>query len=240
MMDLYYDLIDNKYEIGRSICFIITRPKPREVWAADFRNRIVHHLIYNKFFHTFTKSFAYDSYACLPNKGTLNAAKRLKKFLRSCSQNYTKKTYFLKADIKNFFMTINKDILFGIICKKVSNPWWQNLIHKILYNDCKAKVIVKLSKKLLKFIPQHKSLFNANEKHGLPIGNLSSQFFANIYLDELDQYIKRNLKCKYYIRYVDDIVILDQNPQKLNQVYDSICSFVNLKLQIEFHEKKNN
>lgn len=238
IMDLYYDLINDRYVVGRSICFVITKPKPREVWAGDFRDRIVHHLIYNKFFHTFSKSFIHDSYACLPNKGTLNAAKRLEKFLRSSSHNYKHKTYFLKADIKNFFMTINKDIMFELICKKVTDSWWQKLIHKILYNDCVSKVIVKSPKRLLNLIPKHKSLFNANKSHGIPIGNLSSQFFANIYLNELDQYIKRHLKCKYYIRYVDDIVIMDQDHQRLNQIYEKICNFTSQILQIEFHEKK--
>jgi len=238
IMDLYHDLIHDRYQIGRSICFVITKPKPREVWAADFRDRIVHHLIYNKFFHIFTKSFIHDSYACLPNKGTLNAAKRLEKFLRSSSHNYKRKTYFLKADIKNFFMTINKDIMFELICKKVNDKWWQNLIHKVLYNDCVSKAIVKSPKKLLNLIPKQKSLFNANKTCGLPIGNLSSQFFANIYLNELDQYIKRDLKCIYYIRYVDDIVIIDQSHQRLNQIYDKICIFTKDVLHIEFHDKK--
>lgn len=237
-MDLYYDLVNDNYQIGRSICFVITKPKPREIWAADFRDRIVHHLIYNKYFDLFSKSFIYDSYACLPTKGTLNASKRLEKFTRSCSHNYQFRTYFLKADIKNFFMSIDKNILFDLICQKVTNPWWQNLIKLVLYNDCRKNAVIKSSRSLMKQIPRQKSLFNAKRDCGLPIGNLSSQFFANIYLNELDQFIKRTLQCKYYIRYVDDLIILDQNPKKLNMIYNLVCQFVKTNLNIEFHEKK--
>lgn len=241
LMDLYYDLIYGKYEIGKSICFVVTKPKPREIWAADFRDRIVHHLIYKKFFDVFSKGFIYDSYACLPDKGTLKASQRLEKFMRSCSNNYQNKTYYLKADISNFFMSINKDILFQIIKRKVKNVWWLNLMQKIIYNDCTQNYHMKSDKTLLNLIPTHKSLFNVvkNLKNtGLPIGNLSSQFFANIYLNELDLFIKHKLKCKYYVRYVDDIVILDKTPQNLNQYYSKICNFTETELNIKFNPSK--
>ena len=238
LMDLYYDLINEKYEIGRSICFVVTKPKPREIWAADFRDRIVHHLIYNKFFNVFAKEFIYDSYACLPDKGTLKASQRLEKFMRSCSNNYQNKTYFLKADISNFFMSINKDILFEIIQTKIKDKWWLNIIHKIIYNDCTENVYIKSDETLLKLIPKHKSLFNVVKKCGLPIGNLSSQFFANIYLTLLDLFVKHVLRCKYYIRYVDDIVMLNNCPKTLNEYYKRICEFIETKLQVKFNPRK--
>jgi RNA-directed DNA polymerase len=238
LMDLYYDLIENKYEIDRSICFVVTKPKPREIWAADFRDRIVHHLVYNKFFNTFSKTFIHDSYACLPDKGTLKASQRLEHFVRSCSNNYQNKTYFLKADISNFFMSIDKNILFELIKEKVKHDWWLNIIHKIIFNECIKNVYVKSDESLLKLIPKHKSLFNVPKNCGLPIGNLSSQFFANIYLNELDNFVKRKLKCKYYVRYVDDIVMLHNSPKILNEFYEQICNYTESKLKVRFNPRK--
>jgi hypothetical protein len=238
LMNLYYELINNTYKVSRSLCFAVLKPKPREIWAASFKDRIVHHLIYNKFYNEFQKNFIFDNFAYLPNKGTLYASNRLENFIRSSTNNYKKEIYFLKADIDNFFVSINKNTLFNLIKLKVKDIWWQNLIEKIIFNDCTKNCIIKSSKKVLSNIPSHKSLFNAKSNCGLPIGNLSSQFFANIYLNELDQYAKHKLKIKYYIRYVDDIVILNESATVLNEFYNSMNNFLNNHLQINFKESK--
>lgn len=238
LMDLYYELIENRYQPQRSICFVVTRPKAREVWAANFRDRIVHHIIYNRYSQLFYNSFIYDSYACIPEKGTLKAANRVQHFMRSASKNNTVGTFYLKADVANFFVSIDKTILESLLVKKITDEWWFNLTKIVLYNEHKNGVLIKSNKFLLNKVPRHKSLLQAKHNRGLPIGNLSSQFFANVYLNELDQYVKHHLKAKYYARYVDDIVIIDTDSSKLNKIYDSMNAFINTNLGIAFHPNK--
>ena len=238
LMDLYYELLSGEYQPGRSIMFVITHPKPREVWAADFRDRIVHHLMYNRYADQFYRRFIHDSYACIPKKETLRAAQRLQHFVRSATNNHTKSAWFLKADIANFFVSIDKQILEGLLSKQIKDPWWLNLTRIILHKDPKDNVHIKSSKSLLQKVPSYKSLLNAPNGLGLPIGNLSSQFFANVYLDQLDQYAKHKLKTKYYARYVDDIVIVGTNGGWLNEVYESLNDFAKQNLKVSFHPLK--
>jgi len=208
LMDLYYELVSGEYQPGRSIMFVVTRPKPREVWAANFRDRVVHHVLYNRYADHFYRRFIHDSYACIPEKGTLRAANRVQHFIRSATKNHTQPAWFLKADIANFFVSINKQILDELLMKHITHPWWVWLTRLILHKDPRDNVYIKSDAALLSKVPPHKSLLNATTGFGLPIGNLSSQFFANVYLDALDQYAKHTLKLRHYARYVDDIVVI--------------------------------
>jgi len=238
VMNLYYELKNQTYEPGRSIMFVVTHPKPREIWAANFKDRVAHHLLYNKYAKLFYKKFIYDSYACIPEKGTLRAAQRIQHFIRSVTANHTTNAWYLKADIANFFVTINKQILDKLLMKYIKDPWWQWLTRKILHKDPRENVYIKSSKTLIKQVPAHKSLLNAPHGYGLPIGNLSSQFFANVYLDVLDQYAKHKIKIQHYARYVDDIVILHNCPKILNYYYQEMSQWIQTQLQINFHPKK--
>jgi retron-type reverse transcriptase len=238
LIELYDELINNTYYPGQSICFVVEYPKVREVWASNFRDRVVHHILYNRYSQRFHNSFIHDSYACIPGKGTLAAADRLQHFMRSASLNNTKETWYLKADVANFFMSINKNILDTILTKKITDPWWMNLTRIILHHNPTTDVYVKSDKKLLKTVPYHKSLFHADGHHGLPIGNLSSQFFANVYLNELDQYAKHTLKLTHYIRYVDDIVVLGNNGGVLDEKYNLLNTFAQNNLELEMHPNK--
>ena len=238
IFSLYDELINRSYTPRSSDFFIVLHPKPREIWAAQFEDRIIHHLFYNKFYSTFTNSFIHDSYSCIPGKGTLNAAKRLDHFVRSSTKNYSVRSYYLQCDIKSFFTSINKDVLFFILSKKIKEDWWVWLTKTIVYNDPTKKFVYKSPKNKQKLIPPHKSLFNASESVGLPIGNLTSQFFSNIILNELDQYCKHTLKCKHYIRYADDIVILHNDPNMLNWYYEQMCNFVATNLLLNFNPAK--
>lgn len=237
LMDLYYDLKTGQYQIGRSICFLVDKPKVREIWAANFRDRIVHHLLYNKIKDRFHNSFIHDSYACIPEKGTHRAVDRAEKLCRSLTQDYKEKAYYLKMDVANYFVSIQKDILSKLIAKKVHEPDWMDLANQILFHDPTKNVYIKSDSKLLDLIPPHKSLFSANG-NGLPIGNLSSQFFANIYLNELDQFAKHCLKIKHMVRYVDDIIIFDKDPQKLHSYIKLMDDYARKNLKIHFHPNK--
>lgn len=222
LCELHDELISGQYQPGRSICFVITRPKPREVWAAEFRDRIVHHLVYNKIAGRFLASFTADSCACIPGRGTLYAAKRLEHQVRSVTQNWARPAYYLKCDLANFFVLIKKPVLLQLLARRVHEPWWLNLTTTVLMHDPRFDVEVRGSRDLLKRVPPHKSLFNAPSEQGLPIGNLSSQFFANVLLDVLDQQVKHKLKAPHYIRYVDDFVMVHPSSDWLNQAMASV------------------
>lgn len=238
LMDLYYELKDQSYRPGQSIMFVVTNPKAREVWAANFRDRVVHHVLYNKYSEQFYRRFIHDSYACIPEKGTLRATNKVQQFIRSATENHTKPAWFLKADVANFFVSIDKQILDGLLAKQITDSWWMWLTRVILHKDPRDQVYIKSRPNLLAKVPRHKSLLNAPDGFGLPIGNLSSQFFANVYLNELDQFAKHNLKTVYYARYVDDIVVIGNNAKWLNWVYNSMAIFAEQTLKVKFHPNK--
>jgi RNA-directed DNA polymerase len=238
LMDLYHELVAGVYAPGRSMCFVVLYPKPREVWAADFRDRIVHHLLYNRVSARFYRRFIADTFACIPERGTLKAATRLEAFMRAASENYAKPTWFLKADIANFFVTIDKGVLDRLLARRITESWWINLCRIILHHDPTKDVHVRSSDALMARIPKHKSLFSSDSTTGLPIGNLSSQFFANVYLDPLDQFAKHRLKLRWYARYVDDIVALGESGEGLFSAYQALAEYAETELKIAFHPKK--
>jgi RNA-directed DNA polymerase len=236
--DLYDELLDGSYRPGRSICFVITRPKPREVWAADFRDRIVHHLLYNRVAPRFHASFIADSCACIPGRGTLYAAERLESKVRSITQNWSRQAYYLKMDLANFFVSIDKRVVRDLLAKKITEPWWMQLAETVLFHDPRYGVEIHGSTELLKKIPPHKSLFRQDDDHGLPIGNLSSQFFANVLLDSLDQYAKHKLQARHYVRYVDDFVLLHESTQWLNGAREYIEAWLPDRLHLHVNPSK--
>jgi len=222
LVDLHADLCSGQYRPGRSICFVITRPKVREVWAADFRDRIVHHLLYNHIAPRFIARFDAGSSACIPGRGTLYAAQRVEAGVRSVSQNWSRPAWYLKMDLANFFVAIDKHVLLAQLARHVNEPWWLQLTETVLMHDPRTDVDVRGGAALLARVPPHKSLFNAPADTGLPIGNLSSQFFANVHLNELDQFAKHQLRARHYTRYVDDFVLLHESPQWLNAARERI------------------
>ncbi|CCY23917.1 retron-type reverse transcriptase [Brachyspira sp. CAG:484] len=238
LVKLYDDLISGNYEISESICFIVLYPKPREVWAACFRDRVVHHLIYNEISKRFYNRFIKDTYSCIPERGTTNAVKTLKRYVRAVTNDYTETAYYLKADLKNFFVSIDKNILYAEIKKLVPEDWLLKLIKQVIFHDCKTKVEIKSSKWKFDLLPTYKSLWYTPDEKGLPIGNLTSQFFSNVYLNVLDQYVKHHWKCKYYCRYVDDFIILDKDPQKLNEIHKDLTRFLKERLALDLHQNK--
>jgi len=248
LFQLQKELENKIYKPGHSICFVITEPCPREIFAATFRDRVVHHLLVREIEQIGEKSFIFDSFSCRKNKGTYSAVKRLRDFIRKATKNYSKKALCLKLDISGFFMAINHNILYKILKElvlKQNRPyWWKRdvlwLAKVIIFHKPTSNYIIKGNISLFKLIPSRKSLFGAAKDKGLPIGNYSSQFFANLYLNNLDHFIKRELKCKYYVRYVDDLVILSQDRGKLKYFRDKINIFLkeNLNLQLNLDKTK--
>lgn len=222
LLTLYEDLQAGTYIPGKSICFVVTRPKAREVWAADFRDRIVHHLLYNRIGPGIERSFVADSCACIPERGTLYAARRLEQKIRSATQNWSRPVFYLKCDLANFFVSIDKTVLLGQLHRRIGGIWWAQLAETILMHDPRGDVEIRGSRSELALVPPHKSLFNAPADHGLPIGNLSSQFFANVLLDDVDQFVKHQVRAPHYVRYVDDFVMVHTCAQWLNHARQQV------------------
>ena len=204
--------------------FIIRDPKTRVISASAFRDRVVHHAVCNILLPIFEKSFIFDSYANRKNKGTHKALKRFDYFKEKVSKNgrlllNAKNNnqvcgYVLKADMRHYFDSVSHDIMIKIISRKVKDEKVIWLVKKILENH--------ESKKYGK---------------GMPLGNLTSQIFANIYLDELDKFVKHRLRAKYYIRYVDDFVILHQSKEMLQIYKEQIDEFLKT-IKLELHAEK--
>ncbi|KVO95581.1 reverse transcriptase [Burkholderia ubonensis] len=235
---LYDELADGSYTPGRSTCFVITRPKPREVWAAAFRDRIVHHLLYNRIGPRFERSFIADSCACIKGRGTLYAAQRLEAKVRSITQNWSRRAFYLKCDLANFFVSVDKRILLDLLFAKISEPFWRALTERVLMHDPRGDFEYRGDPLMMQLVPPHKRLMEQDEHLGLPIGNLSSQFFANVYLDVLDQRAKHVLGARHYIRYVDDFVFLDESPARLNEMLADVTTFLPARLGVRINPRK--
>ena len=245
LFKLKQEILNGSYQPGRSIAFIVDKPVKREIFAADFRDRVVHHLIINKLNPLFEKEFISDSYACRVGKGTHYGIKRVAGFIQNCSHNYTGDCYILKLDILGFFMHINRFILFERLEKfiqvKYHEPDKELLIHlckQIIFNDPTQNCTIKGSIKNWEGLPNNKSLFHSAPGCGLPIGNLTSQVFANFYMNSLDHFIKYDMGIKYYGRYVDDFVIIHPDKEYLKRLIPLLTSYLSTTLQLTLHPKK--
>ncbi len=235
---LEQELRNRTYHPSHSILFAAKKPKLREIFAADFRDRVVHHILVKELEKVWEPMFIHDSYACRIGKGTHKAVIRLQTFLRKITKNGHIRAYYLQLDVKDFFTSIDKDILFALIKAKLNNLEVLWLTEKILFWDCTTSYIRRGNQELLSNIPDNKSLFGKENRRGLPIGNLTSQFFANIYLNELDQFAKHKLKAKYYLRYVDDFVLVSHDKDKLIRWKEEIKDFLTAKLNLQLHPKR--
>ena len=241
-----------------STCFIIERPAKREVFAASFRDRVVHHLYFNYTHDLFERTFISDSYSCIEGRGTHYGIKRLYNHIRQESRNYTRECYVLKFDKRGYFMHINRSKLLKItkdsiikmsmhrICKKSAQTWadvidvnfilW--LTEVIVTLDPTKNCIIKGNQKEWKGLDAKKSLFNAPNDCGLPIGNLTSQLLSNVYLNVYDQFMKRVLGCKHYGRYVDDSYVVSSDKQWLHSIIEKVRAFLDDVLGLELNMGK--
>ena len=207
---IHLELKNQTYKHGGYTDFYITDPKQRHIHKALVGDRIIHHAVFRILNPVFEKTFIYSSYSCRKNKGTHRGVNRFQKIARKISGNSHKNCFVLKCDIKKFFQSVDHNILLEIIRKKL--------------NDSKTLALIK-------GIVQS---FNT----GIPIGNLTSQLFANVYLNELDQYIKHKLKIPFYIRYTDDFVIIHNNINKLELWLKEIQWFISSNLKLQLHPNK--
>ena len=213
---LRLELFFHSYKPKPLKTFIIRDPKTRKISKSDFRDRIVHHALINILEPISDKVFIYDSYANRIGKGTTKAIERLKLFIIKVTKNNKRNTYCLKPDIKHYFETVNHEVLLNLIKRKIKD-------NRVIW--------------LIKIILENYYFKEKNK--GMPLGNLTSQFFANIYLNELNRFVKHELRAKYYIRYVDDFVILHENKNKLNFYKNQIKEFLKNNLKIELHKDKS-
>jgi len=204
LLRLQQELIDRTYRPGSYKVFIVREPVKRMISAAPYRDRVVHHALCNIIEPFFERSFIHDSYANRKEKGTHKAVDRFQSYLR-------KYRYVLKCDIKKYFPSIDHDILYAAIEKRIADPDVLWLIQTIIENSNQQEPVLDHYDGDNLFSP-------LDRRKGLPIGNLTSQFFANIYMNGFDHYIKDELGCKAYLRYVDDFAVFDDNKDRLWEI----------------------
>jgi hypothetical protein len=244
---LYNELNSKTYTVGRSIAFCVERPVKREVFAADFRDRIVHHLLINRLNDMFEEEFIDDSYSCRVGKGTQHGIERCAMFMKEATNNYTEDAWIIKCDLKSFFMTIDKPKLYDKLVKHIEEhyepkdkndiPFIKYILGLIVFNEPQNNCILKQSRHNWDNLPREKSLFYCDKDKGIPIGNLTSQIFANFYLSEFDHYITDELGIKYYGRYVDDFFIITRNKDEITDIVNK-CREKLRGMGVTLHPKK--
>jgi len=216
VLNLHEELVSKTYRHGDYESFYVNDPKRRHIHKANVRDRLLHHAVYRLLYPFFDRTFIYDSYSCRIGKGTHKAINRFRDMVYVVGKNHHRTSWVLKCDIKKFFASINHQILL-----------------KFLSEHIQDKDIIWLLSNIVRS-------FEANNRSGtgLPLGNLTSQLFANIYMNYFDQWIKHKLKAKYYIRYADDFVILSYDKKWLESIIDDIKLFTENNLKLTLHPEK--
>ena len=212
---LHNDLRNKSYKHSSYEYFRITDPKVRDIHKASVRDRLLHHALHRVLYPYFDNKFSFDSYSCRLGKGTHKAVERFKEFAYIESKNHTRTIWVLKCDVRKFFATIDHEILKDILERYISDNDICWLLNQIIDS----------------FEPIKKGT-------GLPLGNLTSQLLVNIYMDEFDQFVKRKLKIKHYIRFADDFIIFLRDKSDLSTVYRYIVDFLQNELALSIHPDK--
>ncbi len=213
---LHLDLANKTYQHGSYKAFKINDPKPRDIHKSSVRDRHLHHAMYRILYPYFDRKFIFDSYSCRQDKGTHRAFNRFREYGRKASLNHTRTVWVLKGDIRKFFANINHAILMNILKRHIKDSdvvWLLNNIVASFHTKNRQGV-------------------------GLPLGNLTSQLLINIYMNEFDHFLKRELKIIYYIRYADDFVILHEDKHYLQQLLPKISLFLEARLKLSLHPNK--
>jgi retron-type reverse transcriptase len=209
------DLAVGNYLHGGYKPFYLRDPKLRMIHKASVRDRLLHHAVFRVLYPIFDRGWIYDSFSSRESKGTHAAMKRFRDFAWKVSQNNTRPVWVLKADVRKYFDSIDHHILEQFLYRALpDNDRLKGLLHDII------------------------SSYSTVPGKGIPLGNLTSQLFANVYLNPLDQYVKRQLQVPYYIRYADDIIIVSGSKKFLADLVPSLNSFLRDKLQLTMHPQK--
>ena len=244
------DIMSRRYKPSRGTVHIVNKPVKREIFAAPFRDRIVHHLIYNLVYDWWDRHFIYDSYSCRVGKGPKMGFERLDYHIRAVSHNYARSVYIMKLDIQGFFMSMPRVRLLKLALNGLKRQYAGRLDSEeykmlkflwtqIIMDDPVKGVRVVGKRSEWDDLPPEKSLFNQPPGVGIVIGNLTSQLLSNIFLNELDRFVKFYLGYKHYGRYVDDFYIVvtrERLPQLLNDV-KAIEMFLK-SLGVRLHPRK--
>jgi RNA-directed DNA polymerase len=216
ILALHHELVEKTYRHGSYHAFKINDPKPRDIHKAGVRDRLLHHAIYRILYPYFDQKFIFDSYSCRYEKGTHRAMNRFREYAGKVSRNHTRTVWVLKCDIRKFFANIDHEILKSILGKYIKNANIKWLLGEVIES------------------------FNSSGKVGigLPLGNLTSQLLVNIYMNEFDQFLKRELKVHYYVRYADDFVILHEDKNYLESLLPRISAFLEMRLKLSLHPDK--
>lgn len=211
---LHRELANKTYLNDPYDSFYITDPKLRHIHKASVRDRVVHQAIFRILYPIYERNFIFDSYSCRIDKGTHRGVARLERWLWQVSHNFQSLTYVLKCDVKKFFDSVDHKILLELITHKSPDLNTRCLIRQVVDS------------------------FETSPGKGLPLGNVTSQLFSNIYLNKLDQFVKHKLKVKHYLRYCDDFVILSNNCEYLGSLIPKLADFLDKKLKLKLHERK--
>ncbi len=225
-MALHADLKNKIYHHGNYSAFYVHDPKLRHIHKASVRDRVLHHAVTKVLTPFFEPTFIYDSYSSRKGKGTHKSVLRLKELEWKLSANNTKTIWVLKCDVRKFFDSVDHQILMKIIVEKIKNEDLLWLVREIISS----------------FPPENRPEQIEREsscgRHGIPLGNLTSQLFSNIYLNSLDQFVKRELKENCYIRYADDFVILSRDCEHLKNLIPVLTDYLNKQLELTLHPDK--
>ncbi len=215
ILSLHIDLRNKTYTHGGYYAFNISDPKPRNIHKATVRDRLLHHALYRKLYPLFDIHFTHDSYSCRKLRGTHRALKRFKEFADIASKNNTKTLWILKCDIRKFFASIDQGMLIQILKKYIMDTEVIDLIQRVTDSFSSTAV-----------------------GKGLPLGNLTSQLLVNVYMNEFDQFVKHDLKARYYVRYADDFVVMSQDREWLVTILHKIRDFLRQMLALDLHPHK--
>jgi len=240
LLELEEQLNTGTWSPKPTTCFVAERPKAREIHAPDFGDRVVHHWLIPQLEAIYERSFIADSFANRREKGSHAAVRRLQGFVREVRSGQGG-GYFLQLDIANFFNRIHRPTLYGMLKARMARHGLPDAARRATHallrrSPLEVGVRYVSTPEARALVPAHKQLANAPRGCGIPIGNLSSQFFANVYLDRLDQFVKHTLKAPRYLRYVDDFVLVHHDRDQLVAWKAQIVRFLADELRLSLKE----
>ena len=246
LINLTRDIINRVYTPSSSVAFIITEPTPREIFAAPFRDRVVHHFLIQQNGDFWNKRLSHRSFSCRQGKGTLYGINCLKKDIINVSRQYTEDAWVMKIDLQGYFMSLSRKYLFERVCWGLDRQFplkgpiyevCKYLWYETIFDNPIDNVKIKGAPDDWDILPLSKSMFNSKPGHGIVIGNLTSQWLSNMALDTFDRFVVHDLGIKQYGRYVDDAYFVARTKEELLYVRPLIEDYIK-KLGLVVHPKK--